>query len=236
MDTVTVDCYNTQASTYADRYEAADMSALHQLLLRYLPPRCRVLEIGCGSGRDAAFLLSHGYDVTATDASASMLALAAQRHPELTSRLHLLSFPLSLGGERAGHALYRDEGSGTVVRVDSLTRHTAHGAPSSFSAILSVAMVMHLTDPELRECAAQWRDLVEDEGVLVISASTGRKGLVQLREDTGRLYCERTPDELLGVFEQAGFTCIATHPLSDLLNRDIQWTVLILRASPGRRG
>jgi len=224
MDSVTVNCYNTQAATYADRYEAADMSALHQFLLRHLPERCRVLEIGCGSGRDAAFLLAHGYDVTATDASPSMLALAVQRHPELASRLHLLSFPLSLGGERAG------------VRVDSLTRHTAQGAPSSFPAILSVAMVMHLTNPELRECAVQWRDLVEDEGVLVISASTGRPGLVQLREDTGRLYCERTPDELLKVFEQAGFTCIATHPLSDLLNRDIQWTVLILRALPGRRG
>jgi len=236
MDSVTVDRYNCHAADYVALYEAADMSTLHRLLLHYLPARCRILEIGCGSGRDAAFLLSHGYDVTATDASPAMLTLAAQRHPELASRLHLLSFPLSLGGERAGHALYRDEGSGTGVRVDSLTRHTAHGAPNSFPAIFSVAMVMHLTDAELRECAVQWRDLVEDEGVLVISASTGRPGLVQLREDTGRLYCERTPDELLKVFEQAGFTCITTHPLSDLLNRDIQWTVLILRASPGRRG
>ena len=232
MDSVTLDCYNTQAATYADRYEAADMSALHRLLLRHLPERCRVLEIGCGSGRDAAFLLSHGYDVTATDASPAMLTLAAQHHPELASRLHLLSFPysLSLGGERAG------------VRVDFTPLTTQQPSNSTtapqapYAAILSVAMVMHLTDAELRECAAQWRDLVEDEGVLVISASTGRKGLVQLREDTGRLYCERTPEELLAVFTQAGFNCIATHQLADLLNRDIQWTVLILRAKPGRRG
>jgi SAM-dependent methyltransferase len=221
MDSVTVDRYNCHAADYVALYEGADMSTLHRLLLRYLPERCRVLEIGCGSGRDAAFLLSHGYDVTATDASQSMLALAAQRHPELASRLHLLSFPLSLGGERAG------------VRVDDTPATTALRSP--YNAILSVAMVMHLTDDELRECAAQWRALVEDEGVLVISASTGRPGLVQLREDTGRLYCERTPEELLVVFKQAGFTCIATHPLADLLKRDILWTVLILRASPRGR-
>ena len=214
MDSVTLDCYNTQAATYADRYEAADMSALHRLLLRHLPAGCRVLEIGCGSGRDAAFLLSHGYDVTATDASPAMLTLAAQHHPELASRLHRLSFP--------------------TAYCPMPTANCPLAPP--YNAILSVAMVMHLTDAELRECAAQWRDLVEDEGVLVISASTDRKGLVQLREDTGRLYCERTPEELLAMFKQAGFTCIATHPLADLLKRDIQWTVLILRAKPGRRG
>ena len=223
MDSVTVDRYNCHAADYVALYEGADMSTLHRLLLRYLPERCRVLEIGCGSGRDAAFLLAHGYDVTATDASPSMLNLAAQRHPELASRLHLLSFPTSTT---------KQPNPSTLLRAGNST--TAPQAP--YTAILSVAMVMHLTDAELRECAAQWRDLVEDEGVLVISASTGRPGLVQLREDTGRLYCERTPEELLAMFKQAGFTCIATHPLSDLLNRDIQWTVLILRASPGRRG
>ena len=223
MDSVTVNRYNCHAADYVALYEGADMSTLHRLLLRYLPPRCRVLEIGCGSGRDAAFLLSHGYDVTATDASPSMLTLAAQHHPELTSRLHLLAFPTSTT-KPFDLAQGRQPNNSTT-------------APQAlFNAILSFAMVMHLTDPELRECAAQWRDLIEDEGVLVISASTGRPGLVQLREDTGRLYCERTPDELLAVFKHAGFTCIATHPLSDLLKRDIQWTVLILRASPGRRG
>ena len=213
MDSVTVDRYNCHAADYVALYEGADMSTLHQLLLRYLPERCRVLEIGCGSGRDAAFLLSHGYDVTATDASPSMLSIAAQRHPELATRLHFLSFP--------------------TANCPLSTANCPLAPP--YAAILSVAMVMHLTDAELRECAAQWRDLVEEEGVLVISASTGRPGLVQLREDTGRLYCERTPDELLAVFTQAGFNCIATHPLADLLNRDIQWTVLILCAKPGRR-
>jgi 2-polyprenyl-3-methyl-5-hydroxy-6-metoxy-1,4-benzoquinol methylase len=203
------------------------MSTLHRLLLRYLPERCRVLEIGCGSGRDAAFLLSHGYDVTATDASPAMLTLAAQHHPELASRLHQLSFPSSTTHNCAPFAPPNNQ--------QPITNNPADGG-APYNAILSVAMVMHLTDAELRECAAQWRDLVEDEGVLVISASTDRKGLVQLREDTGRLYCERTPEELLAMFKQAGFTCIATHPLADLLKRDIQWTVLILRASPGRRG
>jgi SAM-dependent methyltransferase len=49
------------------------VSAFHRLLQAHLPPRGRVLEIGCGTGRDAAFLAAHGFRVVATDASAAML-------------------------------------------------------------------------------------------------------------------------------------------------------------------
>ena len=224
MDSVTVDSYNTQASAYADRYEAADMSALHRLLLRHLPERCRVLEIGCGSGRDAAFLLAHGYDVTATDASPSMLALAAQRHPELASRLHLLSYPcsLSLGVERAG------------VRVDYTPPTTAPQAP--YNAILSVATLMHVPDQELFECATQIRDLLADDGILVLQLSLGRGGLSQGRDDAGRLYNERPPEEVQLLFERLGFRLVAREDSPDFMSRDIQWYTLVFQRATGRRG
>ncbi|RLK59318.1 class I SAM-dependent methyltransferase [Actinokineospora cianjurensis] len=40
----------------------------------------RVLDIGCGTGRDAGYLARLGYEVTAVDLSRSMLAFAAARH------------------------------------------------------------------------------------------------------------------------------------------------------------
>ena len=228
MDSVTLDCYNTQAATYAARYEAADLSSLHRLLLRHLPARCRVLELGCGSGRDAAFLHAHGYAVTATDASPAMLTLATQLHPELTPHLHLLSFPrsdtLSLGGERAG------------VRVDSISPTANCPLPTGFPALLSVAMLMHIPDQELFECATQMRDLLTDDGLLVLQLSLGRGGLSQGRDYAGRLYNERPPEEVQFLFERLGFRLIAREESPDFMNRDIQWYTLVLQRTTGGRG
>ena len=54
MDRQTLDYYNENAEKLAELYETADMSAVHSLLLPFLPEKVSVLEIGCGSGRDAA--------------------------------------------------------------------------------------------------------------------------------------------------------------------------------------
>lgn len=217
MDSVTVDCYNTQAATYAARYEAADMSTLHRLLLRHLPDRCRILELGCGSGRDAAFLLAHGYDVIATDASPSMLTLAAQLHPELASRLHLLPFP--------------------IAHRPPATLPTVHCPLSTgFPALLSVAMLMHIPDQELFECATQMRDLLTDDGMLVLQLSLGRGGLSQGRDEAGRLYNERPPEEVQLLFERLGFRLIAREESPDFMSRDIQWYTLVMQRATGRRG
>ena len=56
MDGKTVSHYDIHAREASARYESADMSRLHAMLLRHLPPRgASVLELGCGSGRDAVF-------------------------------------------------------------------------------------------------------------------------------------------------------------------------------------
>ena len=70
MDTATLNAYETRAAEFAARYGAADLAPLHRLLLVHLPPAGRVLEIGCGTGREAAFLAEHGFTVIATDAAA----------------------------------------------------------------------------------------------------------------------------------------------------------------------
>ena len=58
MDRSTIDYYNKNAEKLAELHETADMSEMHALLGRFLSEKARILEIGCGSGRDAAFLLA----------------------------------------------------------------------------------------------------------------------------------------------------------------------------------
>jgi methyl halide transferase len=42
-------------------------------------PKCRVVDLCCGSGTDAVFLASHGFDVTAIDVAPTALAQAKQK-------------------------------------------------------------------------------------------------------------------------------------------------------------
>jgi ubiquinone/menaquinone biosynthesis C-methylase UbiE len=49
---------------------------------RKLPAKGRILEIGCGNGRDLEYLLEKGLCVTATDFSSGMLAEARKRVPD----------------------------------------------------------------------------------------------------------------------------------------------------------
>ncbi|MDK0523250.1 methyltransferase domain-containing protein [Streptomyces sp. ML-6] len=67
-------------------------------LRRYESPGPRVLDIGCGTGRDAAHLHRAGRTVTGADLSAAMLAYAGDRHPgPVYVRADLHGFDLGAG-------------------------------------------------------------------------------------------------------------------------------------------
>lgn len=50
----------------------------------------KILEIGCGEGRDARFLLEKGYDLLATDISAEAVAFCRKELPEFEDRFQIL--------------------------------------------------------------------------------------------------------------------------------------------------
>lgn len=53
-------------------------------------PTERILEIGCGEGRDARFLLEQGFDVLATDVSAEAIRYARKQVPQHAHRFQVL--------------------------------------------------------------------------------------------------------------------------------------------------
>lgn len=68
--------YNAHAEDYYERTVASDMSAQYKFFMKYLPSGARVLDLGCGSGRDAKFFMDKGFLVTAIDGSEEMCKIA----------------------------------------------------------------------------------------------------------------------------------------------------------------
>lgn len=77
--TDTLDWYRTNADAFAAQSLAVDLTHLHAPFLARLPPCARVLDLGCGSGRDTAVFLAAGHAVTAMDPSPELASRAAQR-------------------------------------------------------------------------------------------------------------------------------------------------------------
>lgn len=69
--------YQQNATTFFEATVDVDMSTLHASFLSRLPAGARILDAGCGSGRDAKAFALRGYEVTAFDASAELARLAS---------------------------------------------------------------------------------------------------------------------------------------------------------------
>ena len=76
--------YDEHSTDRATQYESLAASEVHAWLLDILPPSPAVaLDVGAGSGRDAAWLASLGYTVHAVEPSGAMRLRAAESHPGL---------------------------------------------------------------------------------------------------------------------------------------------------------
>lgn len=65
----TLSYYNQNADAFIEGTQKADMSKQYRLFSKYLSPACKLLDLGCGSGRDSAYFSSLGFEVTAVDGS-----------------------------------------------------------------------------------------------------------------------------------------------------------------------
>lgn len=74
----TIFYYDENAGDFCASTKDADMSETRNRFLQYLQPGGKILDAGCGSGRDSKYFLEHGYQVTSMDASENMCCLAGE--------------------------------------------------------------------------------------------------------------------------------------------------------------
>ena len=69
--------YQDNAQDFFDSTVNADLSSHYDHFLRYVPEHGKILDFGCGSGRDTKTFLQKGYTVEAIDGSSEMCRLAS---------------------------------------------------------------------------------------------------------------------------------------------------------------
>ena len=74
----TVDYYNKNAQAFFDETIDADMFFWRDKFITLLPDGGRILDAGCGSGRDSKAFIKQGYSVVAFDASREMCKKASE--------------------------------------------------------------------------------------------------------------------------------------------------------------
>jgi 2-polyprenyl-3-methyl-5-hydroxy-6-metoxy-1,4-benzoquinol methylase len=205
MDTATVNYYSKNAQTVAERYESV-ISSLSESFEEAFKSKTKLLDIGCGSGRDLALLASLGHDCFGVDATPEFVDLSQRLHPELIGKVlqaALPSFEPPFGGD--------------------------------FDGVLCSAVLMHIAESELVLAALAIKQCLKNHGRLLYSVPSKRLDVVtENRDANGRLFVPDQSDRLQKIFEQLGFSLISKWDNADSLGRDsVEWISVLMELTNG---
>jgi len=139
--------YAEEADDLYRRYESVSFVELHRSVLHLIPTApCWVLDIGSGTGRDAAALAAMGHRVVALEPTDEMRMRAVALHP--SRQIEWLD--------------------------DSLPDLThALGLGKQFDVVMMTAVWMHLDQPQRRRAMPSVASLVRAGGVMMMSLRHG---------------------------------------------------------------
>lgn len=144
--------YAEAADTLAGTYESIRFEDVHSDILHLIPaPRrdgmpCSALDIGAGTGRDAAALARRGFAVTAAEPTAELRAHGERLHAGLDIR-------------------WLDDALPDLPRLNA--------AGESFNLVMLTAVWMHLDASERERAMAAVAPLVAPQGRLALSLRHG---------------------------------------------------------------
>lgn len=140
------DFYSLNAEALADDYERVTFSDVHSGWYGMAPKEGSALDIGSGSGRDAAFLASTGLKVTAVEPSLRLRNLAKERHQNASIEWIADSLP-------------------SLRHVVGLNRQ--------FDLILLSAVWMHIHSSDRLASLQVLAELIKSRGLIVLTLRHG---------------------------------------------------------------
>lgn len=190
MDDATISYYSLNSESISEEYNHVDSG-----IWKYIPSvfisGMRILDIGCGSGRDISYLLKQGHNAYGVDPSEEMLHCAKQDFPDLKDRIEKGGLP-DLGKPFGGE----------------------------FDGVLCSAVFMHIPREELFDSAFAIKRILKEDGMLLISIPYNRPGIDEHQRDKkGRLFNQVQPEFLQLLFERLGFSVTGKWGSGDALDR-----------------
>jgi SAM-dependent methyltransferase len=139
--------YEEQAAELVQRYEALDFADKHRDVLEWIPATATdALDVGAGTGADAAWLAGRGHRVTAVEPTEALRSFGMARHAASAIR-------------------WLDDSLPALARVAR--------PPSGFRLVMLTAVWMHLDAGERRVAMARLASLLADGGVLLMAIRHG---------------------------------------------------------------
>ena len=197
MDLRTVQFYSANAAEISRRYTNVASPAARYFPVAF-PPGSRVLDVGCGAGRDLHALIQAGYDGVGVDACENMLQEARRRYPALGAKLICDSLP----------------------NLSRITTDTA------FDGLLCWAALMHVPEEFLFDTVFNLRRALKEGGRLLISTPLNGPATdpTTHRNDEGRLFNGVTPENFQFLLEKVGFRLLNRWNAEDSFGRrDRRW-------------
>jgi 2-polyprenyl-3-methyl-5-hydroxy-6-metoxy-1,4-benzoquinol methylase len=200
MDQSTLKYYSDNAAQVAERYESV-VSDLSAHFADSFSKGGKILDVGCGSGRDLAVLHKLGYDCYGVDPVLEFVEISQRLHPELENRIALGKLP--------------------DLQVPF---------NGNFDGVLCSAVLMHIDIEQLPATATAIKSCLKVGGRLLYSVPSKRLDVAASNRDAnGRLFIPDQAVRLNSLFSSTGFTEIASWTNSDSMGRDsVEWMSVLL--------
>lgn len=139
--------YSEHAEELLAKYEGVGFETVHADLIPYLPDRAgHALDVGAGSGRDAAWLASRGWSVVAVEPCAALREGGRRLHPD-------------------GDIMWLDDALPELPLTRRMKRE--------FDLLLLSAVWMHVAPAEEETALAALAELSAPKGLLSVSVRMG---------------------------------------------------------------
>lgn len=139
--------YAHEADALIERYERISAAGAHQSVLHLIPkPPSRILDIGAGTGRDAAWFAENGHCVVAVEPTGALRIAAQRLHPSPAIE-------------------WLDDSLPDLSAVRSRGER--------FDVVMMTAVFMHLDEVQRRRAMPNLAALMQEEGVMILSLRHG---------------------------------------------------------------